>query len=146
MPLFTTTRRVEFIDTDMAGIMHYSNFARFTEHAETEFLRSIGLELFTKQDDGSVLGWPRVSVTFSFKAPAYFADVLEARVSVNRIGVRSLTLNLEFHRGETLVATGRLKTAYCLFLPDEPMRSVDIPDEYREKLEQYVGELDSPMD
>ena len=30
---FTTTRRVEFGDTDMAGIMHFANFFRFMEAA-----------------------------------------------------------------------------------------------------------------
>ena len=40
MSTFTTTRRVEFGDTDMAGIMHFANFFRFMESAETEFLRS----------------------------------------------------------------------------------------------------------
>jgi tetratricopeptide (TPR) repeat protein len=38
MSPFTTTRRVEFGDTDMAGIMHFANFFRFMEAAETSFL------------------------------------------------------------------------------------------------------------
>ena len=37
---FRTTRRVEFGDTDMAGIVHFANFFRYMESAETEFLRS----------------------------------------------------------------------------------------------------------
>ena len=42
---FTTTRRVEFGDTDMAGIMHFANFFRFMESAETSFLHSLGLSV-----------------------------------------------------------------------------------------------------
>ena len=42
---FVTTRRVEFGDTDMAGIMHFANFFRFMEAAETDFLRSLGLSV-----------------------------------------------------------------------------------------------------
>ncbi len=30
-PRFVTTRRVEFIDTDMAGIVHFTNFFRYME-------------------------------------------------------------------------------------------------------------------
>ena len=33
-PRFVTTRRVEFVDTDMAGIVHFSNFFRYMETAE----------------------------------------------------------------------------------------------------------------
>ena len=37
---FRTTRRVEFGDTDMAGMVHFANFFRFMEAAEVEFLRA----------------------------------------------------------------------------------------------------------
>src|SRR5262245_9340224 len=95
---FITTRRVEFIDTDMAGIVHYSNFARYAEQAESEFFRALKLTLVGMQPDGTKVGWPRVSCSFSFKAPAYFEDVLEIRITIQRIGVKSLTLNFEFVR------------------------------------------------
>ena len=39
---FNVERRVEFSETDMAGIMHYSNFFRFMETAEHAFYRSLG--------------------------------------------------------------------------------------------------------
>ena len=45
MTTFTTTRRVDFGDTDMAGIMHFANFFRFMESAECDFWRSIGLSV-----------------------------------------------------------------------------------------------------
>ena len=39
---FQITRRVEFSETDMAGIMHFSNYFRFMETAEHAFFRSLG--------------------------------------------------------------------------------------------------------
>ena len=45
MQPFRTTRRVEFCDTDMAGIAHFSNFFRWMESAEVEFLRQRGLSV-----------------------------------------------------------------------------------------------------
>ena len=39
---FKVQRRVEFSETDMAGIMHYSNFFRFMETAEHAFYRDLG--------------------------------------------------------------------------------------------------------
>ena len=36
MPSFRTTRRVEFRDTDMAGIMHFSAFFTVLESVEHE--------------------------------------------------------------------------------------------------------------
>jgi len=42
---FKATRQVEFSETDMAGIMHYSNFFRFMETAEHGFYRSLGFSV-----------------------------------------------------------------------------------------------------
>ena len=39
-------RQIEFVETDMAGIMHFSNFFRLMESAETSFFRSLDLPLF----------------------------------------------------------------------------------------------------
>jgi len=38
-PRFVTSRRVEFVDTDMAGIVHFTNFFRYMEQARIGFLR-----------------------------------------------------------------------------------------------------------
>jgi hypothetical protein len=55
---FKVQRRVEFSETDMAGIMHYSNFFRFMETAEHAFYRSLGHSVVMKEVDPP-LGWPR---------------------------------------------------------------------------------------
>jgi hypothetical protein len=39
---FITTRRVEFSDTDAAGIAHFVAFFRWMEQAEHDLLRSVG--------------------------------------------------------------------------------------------------------
>ncbi len=95
---FITQRRVEFCDTDMAGIVHFANFYRYMEQAEHDFFRSLGFSIMETQADGTVLGWPRVSAKCSFEAPAFYQDVLEIRLIVERIGVKSLTINYEFWR------------------------------------------------
>ena len=83
-PAFTTTRRVEFGDTDMAGIMHFANFFRFMEAAETSFLHTLGLSVSWKRD-GVKWGFPRVSVACDFQRPARFEDVLTVAVTVERV-------------------------------------------------------------
>lgn len=127
---FVTQRRVEFSHTDMAGIMHFSNYYFYMEEAEHEFFRSLGLSIMKKQSDDVVIGWPRVSANCTFEAPARFEDVLDVHVNVERKGVKSLTIRYEFFRGETRVAHGRMKTACCLCRHDAPLESIPIPPEY----------------
>ena len=127
---FSTTRRVNFGDTDMAGIIHFANFYHYMEEAEHEFFRSLGLSIMKKEEDGSVIGWPRVSASCTFEAPAYFEDLLEIRMNVARRGVKSLTMEFEFWRDETRIAHGRMKTACCICRYDQPLESIEIPSLY----------------
>ena len=48
---FKAIRRVEFSETDMAGIVHYSNFFRYMETAEHGFFRSLGYSVVMDQFD-----------------------------------------------------------------------------------------------
>ena len=41
----TIKKQIAFSETDMAGIVHFSNFFRFMEMAEHAFLRSMGLSV-----------------------------------------------------------------------------------------------------
>jgi YbgC/YbaW family acyl-CoA thioester hydrolase len=129
-PRFTTTCRVQFVDTDMAGIAHFSNYYRYMEQAEAEFFRKHGENLVRKQPDGTNVGWPRVGTSCRYHAPAYYDDILDVKLFVHRRGVKSVTLNFEFWREETLLANGQMKTVYCRFAPGQPIESIEIPDTY----------------
>ena len=48
--VFKTSRRVQFRDTDAAGIVHFSVFFTYMEQAEHEFLLSVGLGVISEQD------------------------------------------------------------------------------------------------
>jgi acyl-CoA thioester hydrolase len=132
--VFVTTHRVEFFETDLAGIVHFANYYRYMEQAEHSFFRSLDLKIHDKLPDGTVFGWPRVAASCSFNAPARYEDEIEVRVTVIRRTRRSLTTSYEFHRGETLLATGEMKTAYCIVPVAGGLRSVDMPSEYFERL------------
>ena len=142
---FVTTRRVEFADTDMAGIIHFANYYHYMEEAEHTFFRSLGLSVMQSQPDGSVIGWPRVSASCSFEVPAYFEDELQVRLRIERVGGKSLNYVIEFWRGETRLAHGRLKTVCCLCRPGQPLKSMLIPGEYLAKIEAS-GIVDMPAD
>ena len=133
-PQFTASRRVQFADTDMAGIVHFANFYRWMEEAEHEYFRSLGLKMMLDQPDGSVIGWPRVRASCAFESPAYFEDILEIDVSIQRKGAKSLTLAFQFRRGDVRIANGEIKTVCCICRHDAPLQSIIIPPDYDAKL------------
>src|SRR6185436_18037305 len=92
---FKAVRRVEFSETDMAGIMHYSNFFRFMETAEHGFYRSLGFSVALNRMDPP-LGFPRVHVECDFKKPLRFEDVVEVQLLVREKRTRSITYGFRF--------------------------------------------------
>lgn len=142
---FVYPRRVQFSDTDMAGIVHFANFYRYMEECEHEYFRSLGLSIMQTFDDGTTIGWPRVRASCAFEAPARYDEVLEIRLNVARKGVKSLTFDFEFWRGGTRLARGTVKTVCCRFSHGQPMQSIEIPSEYDDKIVEAAG-ADSPAD
>src|SRR5439155_13726458 len=84
MTPFRIKRRVEFHETDTAQIVHFSNFFRYMECAEVEFLRSLGLSV-TMPWESEKIGLPRVSATCDFFKPIRFDEEFEVAVTIARL-------------------------------------------------------------
>ena len=117
MHQFSCQRRVEFSDTDMGGVVHFSRFFVFMETAEHQFLRSLGVEVDTRVD-GRRVSWPRVAARCEYLQPAHFGDELEIQVSVRKRGEKSMTYAYLFRRGGEEIARGEM-TAVCCAVEDE---------------------------
>lgn len=87
---FSVSKQVEFCETDMAGIAHYSNVFRYVEYAETRFFLKAGMSICDFEKDQK---WPIASVTCDFLGPMRFGDEINIALNVGRIGTRSVTLN-----------------------------------------------------
>jgi acyl-CoA thioester hydrolase len=85
---FVIERRVEFSETDTAGIVHFSNFFRYMESAEHAFFRSLGLSIFP--GPGAAVHWPRVHTHCDFRRPLRFEDTVEVELLVREKRERSL--------------------------------------------------------
>ena len=129
---FSTTHRVQFSETDLAGIVHFSNFFKMMEEVEHAFFRSMGLSV-SMQHEGLHVGWPRVSSACEFFGPVKFEDELELRLRVTRVGDKSFSYEVDFIVGERRVALGKT-TSVCCSIDDGSMRSITIPPAIREKL------------
>jgi len=139
---FKVQRRVEFSETDMAGIMHYSNFFKFMETAEHAFYRSIGLSVVMKDADPP-LGWPRVHAECDYSAPLRFEDLVEVHMLVKEKKNKALTYVFRFYKinGErTEVARGAL-TVVCVTHENGEMKAVKIPKNLADQIQVAPAEL-----
>jgi YbgC/YbaW family acyl-CoA thioester hydrolase len=132
-PVFVYRRRIDFADTDVGGIVHFSRFLVFMEAAEHEMLRARGLSVRMKSG-GRVVGWPRGEVTCRYFAPARFGDEVEVEVFVERRGARSMTYGFRIRRHTDLLAEGRMTSVCCELSPEHPPRSIPIPESILSRL------------
>ena len=139
---FESERRVEFADTDMAGIVHFANFFRFVESAEHAFFRNLGWSVHSAQGDEHT-GWPRVSVSCEFFRPARYQDILKIGLRIEEIGKSTFRYRFfVFGPGGTdapPIASGRFTTLYVeLNRGKGEMRKCPIPPELRKLLENAL--------
>lgn len=137
---YATQRRVEFADTDMAGIVHFARFFVFMETAEHEFLRAAGAPAVHFEHEGQEIGWPRVAASCVYKSPARVGDLLDLRLRVKRKGRRAMTYAVTFTVGERLVAEGEISSICCALGSDRrkptELKPVPIPAFLADRIEE----------
>jgi YbgC/YbaW family acyl-CoA thioester hydrolase len=130
-----TTRRVEFADTDLAGVVHFSRFFVYMESVEGEFLRALGAD-FTLEHEGSRLGWPKAEAACEYVSPARYGDVLDIHLRVQRKGNRSVIYAITFRCGGREIARGRTVSVCCAAQPGGGFAPIRIPEFIAGRIEQ----------
>ena len=125
----TTRRRVEFRDTDAAGIVHFSAFFFWMESAEHELMRSVGLHVFERHPDGNEYSWPRVSVSCDYRSALRFGEEVDITVRVAELGRSSVTYRFIFEHDGRTVAEGRVVAVRCQLRPGGRLEAVAIPED-----------------
>lgn len=121
---FSLTRRVQFYETDAAGIVHFSVFFRYMEEAEHAMWRAAGLSIAPAD---APIGFPRVATSFDFLKPLRFEDVFEVRLRVTGKTAKTLSYGATIEKNGTTVARGTLTVVCVRKRPGEPMRGTAIP-------------------
>jgi YbgC/YbaW family acyl-CoA thioester hydrolase len=116
-------RRVQFAETDQAGMVHFSMYLRYVEEAEHAMWRAAGLSIAAQE---SPVGFPRVSFAIDYHAPLRFEDEFEVHIRIEAISKRSIRYRSTIQRGNTAISTST-HTAVCVASPPAPMEATDIP-------------------
>ena len=131
---FSTRRFVQFADTDMAGIVHFTNYLKYLEEAEHEFLRQHGL-CVVMHDERGAYGFPKLSAECHFRRPVRCETWLQIDLTVSTPDQKTIEyLGRIVDSDGALIAEGQLKVACCRF-PDEGFPfPIPLPDHVLEVL------------
>ena len=117
-------RRVQFVEVDSAGIVHFSHFFRYAEEAEHALWREAGLIIARR---GAGVGFPRVSASFDYHSPLHLEEEFDVAVRIAAITNKSIRYACLVTRGEVRIATGSFTIACVSRGPDGTMKSAPIP-------------------
>jgi len=134
---FTHRRRIEFRETDMAGIVHFSNFFPYMEQAEHAFLRSVGMGVICEVENQKI-SWPRVNANCDYKVAIKFEEMIDIEVSVAKIGTKSVTYAFDFFRDQTKIAAGSMTAVCCLFEHGQKPESIPTPQPFIDAIKPYL--------
>jgi YbgC/YbaW family acyl-CoA thioester hydrolase len=141
----TSVRRVEFSETDMAGLVHFSCFFRYMEIAERDFFEAAGVDLI-RSVPGETVGWPRARADCKFMAPLRFGDTIEIHLAVRRVKERAIEYLFRIHRRDgdgkrTQAAKGTMTTVLTGLTPSGELRSMELPAHVRECITEAPAEV-----
>lgn len=137
-------RRVDFVETDMAGIVHFSNYLRFMESVEHRFFSEAGLSIHM-ESEGRIVTFPRVHAECDYHAPLRFEEEFELRLIVREVRNKAMVLDFAFTRlggGEPArVASGSITTVCVTRDPAGGLISIPIPQFVRDKIQPAPPEV-----
>ena len=127
--------RALWVDTDTAGVVHFSNYFRYFELAEQDLYNKLGFNYLDLRDRYGV--WiPRVEAHCKYMFPIFFNDEVEVQIAVDEIGekhikylftIKNITKNRISAKGYVVVVTASI----------DENKSVPIPEEIKEKIKTY---------
>jgi acyl-CoA thioester hydrolase len=133
---FKIQRMVEFKDTDMAGIVHFSNFFVYMEQVEHAFLRSLDLGV-VMEVEGSRISWPRVRAECNYRQSIRFEELIDIELYIQRIGNKSITYGFDFLKNQQVVADGLITAVCCILNSGKKPEPIPIPQVFIEALTPY---------
>lgn len=107
---FKRTFRVRWVDTDAAGVMHFTNYLRYFEACEEEFYSSISLPFNDVQKKYGIT-FPRVETHCVYKAACRFDDFFDVTMRNREVAEKTITWDFQAIRQEDgrMAAEGYIK-------------------------------------
>ena len=129
--MFTYRRRVQFAETDLAGIVHFSVMFLYMEEAEHAMWRAAGLSI---ADPTSDLAWPRLSASLEFRNPLRFEEEFDVRLQISALKTRMIEYACTIVRGEVMIARGTMTAACARKGLDGTMKAAELPSDVVQRL------------
>lgn len=129
--MVTVREKVRFVETDMMGVVHHSNYFRWFEMGRVEYLRQAGISLWDLMNEGIV--FPITKVDCEYRSSARFDDYILIETTMNALSRAQMTFSYRVVKEAdgSLLAYGHTQNVFT----GEKNKIIRLPMKYYQKLE-----------
>lgn len=113
--------RVQWEDTDAAGIVYYANYLRFIERGRSDLLLQSGISQRDTMESDRGVAFAVRACNIEYLKPARLHEDLTVTTAITELRGASLTARHDVWRGEELLATAEIRLA-CIDREGRPRR------------------------
>lgn len=130
--MVTIKDKVRFVETDMMGVVHHSNYFRWFEMGRVEYLRQAGVYLLDLMDAGIL--FPISDVSCKYRASAKFDDIVMIETKLAELSKVKMVFSYRVLREADgiLLATGSTQNAFT----EAKGRIIRLPAPYYDNLQR----------
>jgi 4-hydroxybenzoyl-CoA thioesterase len=138
MRQYTYQRRLHWSECDPAGIIFFPNYARWMVEGLSEMFLGMGVDPNGPRGANVCGGLPAMGLSMKFLRPPLLHEIVTHRITVARIGGKSLTFQHQFLRDDELLMEAEETRVWAEHPLGDPagLRGIQVPDDIRALLER----------
>ena len=138
---FHTSLRVRWMECDAQAIVFNGSYMGYLEVGQAEYFRNLGFSIYRVAQRG-YFDSAVVKTVIEFKAPARVDDLLDIFLRVSRIGITSITLDVEIYPLDSDSLLTTMQNVYVGFRADS-LETQPVPDPIRALVDRFeaTGEV-----
>ncbi|MBL7830099.1 MAG: acyl-CoA thioesterase [Saprospiraceae bacterium] len=131
-----TQFRVRYVETDQMGYVYYGNYAQYFEVGRVEAIRSLGLTYREMEEELGVM-MPVKSLNIKYLRPVFYDELITVKTMITAMPERNINFHAEVYNSKGELTTGA--TITLAFVDIKLKQTVNIPEEFKKRLEVYFG-------
>lgn len=138
MRTYTYDRLLNWSECDPGGIIFFPHYARWMVDGLNEMLLSLGVDPNGARGENARGGLPVLGLSMKFLSAPALHETVTHRISVTKVGGKSIAITHRFLRGEELLMEAEETRVWAEHPLDNPraLRTQTVPDNVRALLEQ----------
>lgn len=135
---YTYERRLHWSECDPGGIIFFPNYARWMVDGLNDMFLHMGVDPNGPRGPEALGGLPVLALSMKFTSAPALHEMVTHRITVTKLGGKSLAFQHRFLRGEELLMEAEETRVWAEHPHGNPrgMRAMPIPDQVRALLEQ----------